>query len=101
MNFLLLFLAFISTADATTCADGWESPSTGRGTCSHHGGIARTPNSQSEDYCNGKIHSCQEAIDVHLYLLKNYEAYYRQLGSEGLSEVMEVARAEVRYHCKP
>jgi hypothetical protein len=40
MNFLLLFLAFISTADATVCADGWVSSSTGRGTCSHHGGIA-------------------------------------------------------------
>ena len=24
----------------TTCADGWESPSTGQGTCSWHGGIA-------------------------------------------------------------
>jgi len=40
VNFLLLFLAFISTADATVCADGWVSSSTGRGTCSHHGGIA-------------------------------------------------------------
>ena len=39
MNFLLLFLAFISTVNATVCADGWVSSSTGRGTCSHHGGI--------------------------------------------------------------
>lgn len=25
----------------TLCRDGWKSPSTGRGACSHHGGIAR------------------------------------------------------------
>lgn len=39
-----MFIAFIISllcADsfATPCADGWQSPSTGRGTCSHHGGI--------------------------------------------------------------
>jgi len=39
MNFLLIFMAFVFTADATVCADGWVSSSTGRGTCSHHGGI--------------------------------------------------------------
>ena len=27
-------------APRTTCSDGWESPSTGSGTCSWHGGIA-------------------------------------------------------------
>ena len=41
MLFSLFFFLFSSFAHATTCADGWESPSTGRGTCSHHGGIAR------------------------------------------------------------
>lgn len=36
-----LALSFLTTiANATPCNDGWESPSTGSGTCSHHGGIA-------------------------------------------------------------
>lgn len=30
----------LSMALATPCNDGWESPSMGSGTCSHHGGIA-------------------------------------------------------------
>jgi len=41
LNTLLLTLSFLTTfADATPCNDGWESPSSGSGTCSHHGGIA-------------------------------------------------------------
>lgn len=36
-----LALSFLTTiANATPCNDGWESPSSGSGTCSHHGGIA-------------------------------------------------------------
>lgn len=38
MNKLRSLIAFY-----TTCADGWESPSIGQGTCSHHGGIADNP----------------------------------------------------------
>lgn len=34
-----LLLASLSIAQATPCNDGWESPSTGSGTCSHHGGV--------------------------------------------------------------
>ena len=41
LSTLFLTLSFLTTfANATTCNDGWESPSSGRGTCSHHGGIA-------------------------------------------------------------
>jgi len=41
INTLFLTLSFLTAfANATPCADGWESPSTGSGTCSHHGGIA-------------------------------------------------------------
>ena len=41
INTLFLTLSFLTTfANATPCADGWESPSSGSGTCSHHGGIA-------------------------------------------------------------
>ena len=38
---LITFIVSLFCADsfATPCADGWQSPSTGRGTCSHHGGI--------------------------------------------------------------
>jgi hypothetical protein len=39
-TFIATFSFMMSSANATTCRDGWESPSTGRGTCSHHGGIA-------------------------------------------------------------
>jgi hypothetical protein len=28
------------TGSGAICADGWRSYSTGRGTCSHHGGVA-------------------------------------------------------------
>lgn len=31
----------VSPASATLCNDGWVSPSTGQGTCSHHWGIAK------------------------------------------------------------
>ena len=42
INSFFLVLSFLTTiANATPCNDGWESPSTGRGTCSHHGGIDR------------------------------------------------------------
>ena len=34
-----LGLLLLSVAQATPCLDGWQSPSTGSGTCSHHGGI--------------------------------------------------------------
>lgn len=41
INTFFLALSFLATiANATPCNDGWESPSTGSGTCSHHGGIA-------------------------------------------------------------
>jgi len=41
LSTLFLTLSFLTTfADATPCNDGWESPSSGSGTCSHHGGIA-------------------------------------------------------------
>ena len=35
---MLIILA--SIALATPCNDGWESPSSGSGTCSHHGGVS-------------------------------------------------------------
>lgn len=35
---MLILLA--SIALATPCNDGWESPSSGSGTCSHHGGVS-------------------------------------------------------------
>ena len=35
----LLFFSSVSKADAI-CADGWISQSSGRGTCSHHGGVS-------------------------------------------------------------
>ena len=35
----LLFFSSVSKADAI-CADGWVSQSSGRGTCSHHGGVS-------------------------------------------------------------
>ena len=36
-----LTLSFLTTfANATPCNDGWESPSSGSGTCSHHGGAS-------------------------------------------------------------
>ena len=34
-----LGLLLLRVAQATPCLDGWQSPSTGSGTCSHHGGI--------------------------------------------------------------
>jgi len=41
INALFLTLSFLTAfANATPCNDGWESPSSGSGTCSHHGGIA-------------------------------------------------------------
>ena len=41
LSTLFLVLSFLTTfANATPCNDGWESPSSGSGTCSHHGGIA-------------------------------------------------------------
>lgn len=41
INTFFLALSFLTTiANATPCNDGWESPSTGSGTCSHHGGVA-------------------------------------------------------------
>jgi len=41
INTFFLTLSFLATiANATPCADGWESSSSGSGTCSHHGGIA-------------------------------------------------------------
>lgn len=36
---LFLPLLFSTLALATPCNDGWESPSSGSGTCSHHGGV--------------------------------------------------------------
>lgn len=36
---LTILLASLSLALATPCNDGWESPSSGSGTCSHHGGV--------------------------------------------------------------
>jgi hypothetical protein len=42
-----------STFLGYVCSDGWRSPSTGRGTCSHHGGIkwARWSRNGSEVVC--------------------------------------------------
>jgi len=37
-----MILLLINLAIATTCSDGTYSSSSGRGTCSHHGGIAKT-----------------------------------------------------------
>jgi len=39
-SFFLLLSFLTAFANATTCADGWESPSSGSGTCSHHGGVS-------------------------------------------------------------
>jgi hypothetical protein len=40
----MIVLIFLAVATAgTLCADGWVSPSKGRGTCSHHGGIYKPP----------------------------------------------------------
>jgi hypothetical protein len=39
-SFVVLALAFVGvTLACTQCRDGWRSRSTGRGTCSWHGGI--------------------------------------------------------------
>jgi hypothetical protein len=41
INTLFLTLSFLTAfANATPCNDGWQSSSSGSGTCSHHGGIA-------------------------------------------------------------
>jgi hypothetical protein len=37
---IIAFQLLLSMALATPCADGWQSSSSGSGTCSHHGGIA-------------------------------------------------------------
>lgn len=37
---VIALVAMTNSAHAVTCADGWVSPSSGRGACSHHGGIA-------------------------------------------------------------
>ena len=39
MKYLFLILFFVIEIFATTCCDGTYSSSTGRGTCSHHGGV--------------------------------------------------------------
>jgi len=43
INILLLSLALLcrDSFAGSTCADGWQSPSTGSGACSHHGGFAK------------------------------------------------------------
>ncbi|MFA6190765.1 MAG: thermonuclease family protein [Sulfurimonas sp.] len=42
MKFLLIILFLIIKLTATTCCDGSYSSSTGKGTCSHHGGICNS-----------------------------------------------------------
>ena len=37
----LAALAAVASRSCTSCRDGWGSSSTGRGTCSWHGGIDR------------------------------------------------------------
>jgi hypothetical protein len=37
----LAAVAAVLSRSCTSCRDGWESESTGRGTCSWHGGIDR------------------------------------------------------------
>jgi len=41
-----------SNAFAETCSDGWNSPSSGRGTCSWHGGISGGSGLNSNRYGN-------------------------------------------------
>jgi hypothetical protein len=49
--FILFFILSVAFGDAV-CADGWYSYSSGRGTCSHHGGISNRPIPHYIDYTN-------------------------------------------------
>jgi hypothetical protein len=41
--FLVISIGSVFVIPASTCRDGWHSPSIGRpGACSHHGGVDRT-----------------------------------------------------------
>jgi len=48
----------LSTSGGSTCADGTHSPSTGSGTCSHHGGIAGGVSSSSGGSSSGSGSHC-------------------------------------------
>ena len=46
---IVLFLFFITVSFATLCCDGTISNSTGKGTCSHHGGVCETSSCSKPD----------------------------------------------------
>jgi endonuclease YncB( thermonuclease family) len=56
---LLFFFIFISNSNATICCDGTFSNSTGKGTCSHHGGVCSTASSTQ------LINTCKKPFDLY------------------------------------
>ena len=90
---------------ANICKDGWESSSRGSGTCSHHGGIARTPlyytptqpqrpqtHQPIAHDCNFR-HEYRTCKDIQWYKYKKIEYGF------GLAD--NVIEAEIRIHCQP
>ena len=92
---------------ANICKDGWESSSRGSGTCSHHGGIARTPlyytptqpHPQTRHDCVHDGVTCEQARYVLSDFLKNYPKYHQELGEKLLTQVLRMSTTEVKYHC--
>jgi len=115
MRPILLLILSIFTADATTCADGWESPSSGRGTCSHHGGIAsgpivyytptpptRTlsplPIAKHDCVSPGRV-SCEMARYVYKVLNQDSVYYIQEYGVAVYESTRRVALDELLTHC--